>query len=115
MYWLEQTLVVCNKHPVVLPGCHEVIWNGAENMAEDLGLEQQLPVGNNISWNAQTTYIMDCTHYLDIRPKLVADRVLKAVSTSGTKDGPVGAPDRCPLLTLALPGVAVMPPRYKQD
>ena len=104
MYWLEQMLVVCNKHPVVLPGHHEVVWNGVENTVEDLSLEQQLPVGNNISWNAQTTYIMDCTCYLDIHPKLVADGVLEAVSTSGTKDGLVGAPDRCPLSTLALPG-----------
>ena len=30
---------------VVLPGRHEVVWNGVENAAEDIGLEQQLSVG----------------------------------------------------------------------
>ena len=78
-YWLKQTLVVCAELLVMLPGRHEVVWNGVENTAEDLGLERQPPVGNNISWNAQTTYIMYRTRYPDILPKLVADRVLKAI------------------------------------
>ncbi len=38
-----------DEFPVVLPGRHEVVWNGVENAAEDLGLERQLPVGNSIS------------------------------------------------------------------
>ena len=68
-----------DKLPVMFPGRHEVVWNGVENTAEDLGLERRLLVGNDISWNAQTTYIMDRTRYPDIRPKLVTDGVLEAI------------------------------------
>jgi hypothetical protein len=64
--------------PVMLPGRHEVVWNGVENTAEDLGLERQLPVGN-VETRETTTYIMDRTRYPDIRPEFVADGVLKAI------------------------------------
>lgn len=32
--------MVCDKLLVMFPGRNEVVWNGVENTAEDLGLEK---------------------------------------------------------------------------